>query len=321
MQTRDVRWTNYSDRTRLGDEVPNVITTLNLVPAGSHRARAIVDELISCKKSYTEITDVVWDPGYSLCQPETSSFLLAAAGIDQTMQPVTHQRGIWPFSGEALLLDGQLYSRFLPAELRDLAMPPRFASGAYRRAFEDSFNLRARWRYVRHSRPDRDGFTRWRCPFCAGLLRSRSLPGTMRRSRKRLMVSLPDNTQCCCKGSLSAPAVELPLTQRIPFGSTAWRISMDRRQVAESANAALKGSFVDCARGFFRVFGRVKISVLMGFTIAAYNLDRIRSFRAKQAELASVPKRQPKRRRGTWAQAEERLTKTSSKKQSTGPPG
>ena len=32
--------------------------------------------------------------------------------------------------------------------------------------------------------------------------------------------------------------------------------------------------------GFFRVFGRVKISVLLGFTIAAYNLDRIRSFRA-----------------------------------------
>ena len=55
---------------------------------------------------------------------------------------------------------------------------------------------------------------------------------------------------------------------------------MNRRQVVESANAALKGSFVDCARGFFRVFGRVKISVLLGFTVAAYNLDRIRSFRA-----------------------------------------
>ena len=63
---------------------------------------------------------------------------------------------------------------------------------------------------------------------------------------------------------------------------------MNRRQVVESANAALKGSFVDCARGFFRVFGRVKISVLLGFTVAAYNLDRIRSFRANQLELASA---------------------------------
>ena len=56
---------------------------------------------------------------------------------------------------------------------------------------------------------------------------------------------------------------------------------MGRRQVVESVNAALKGAFVDLARGFFRVFGRVKMSVLLGFTLAAYNLDRVRSFRAK----------------------------------------
>ncbi len=321
VQTREVRWTNYCDRTTLGEEVPNVITTLNLVPAGSHRGRAIVDELISCKRDFAEISDVVWDPGYSLCQPETTSFRLAAAGIEQTLQPVTHQRGIRPFSGEALLVDGQLYSRFLPTELRDLAMPPRFARGAYRRAYEEAFNRRARWRYVRHARPDRDGFTRWRCPFCAGLLRSRSLPETMRRTRRKPMVSLPRNTECCCKGTISAPAVELPLTQTIPFGSTAWRISMNRRQVVESANAALKGSFVDCGRGFFRVFGRVKISVLLGFTVAAYNLDRIRSFRANQVDLASTPKQQPKRRQGTWAEAGERHVKSATKQHSTGPPG
>ncbi len=84
------------------------------------------------------------------------------------------------------------------------------------------------------------------------------------------------------------------------FRNTAWRISMDRRQVAESANAALKGSFVDVSRGFFRALGRVKVSVLLGFTAAAHKLDRIRSFRAKQAEVAGAPKRQPKRSRGTW---------------------
>jgi hypothetical protein len=43
------------------------------------------------------------------------------------------------------------------------------------------------------------------------------------------------------------------------------------------------------------VFGRVKISFLLGFTFAAYNLDRVRSFRAKQAELVGQPKRRAKR--------------------------
>jgi len=300
VQVRDVRWTNHVDRTTLGPEVPAVITTCNLVPAGSHRGEAIVDDLIASKPDVQEITDVVWDPGYSLCQPATTVFPLAQAGIEQTLELVTHQRGIRPFAGEALLLDGQLYSSFLPPELRDLAMPPRYAPAPRRKSYEDKFNLRAQYRYVRHSKPDKDGVTRWKCPFCAGLLRSRQLPETMRRSRKAPLVQLPDWVAQCCNGTLSAPPAELPLTQRIPFGTSAWRISMYRRQAVESVNAALQGAFANLARGFFRVFGRVKISFLLGFTFAAYNLDRVRSFRAKQAELAGQPKRRAKRRLGTW---------------------
>ena len=69
----------------------------------------------------------------------------------------------------------------------------------------------------------------------------------------------------------------------------------------ESVNSALKGAFVDMARGFFRVFGRVEMTVLLGFTVAAFNLDRIRSYRAKQAEQNEAPRPRAKRRRGIWA--------------------
>ena len=301
VQARDVRWTNYIDRTTLGPEVPAVITTCALTPAGSHRGDAIVDSLIASRDEVHPVKDVVWDPGYSLCQPGTTTYPLARSGIEQTLELVTHQRGIRPFAGEALLLDGQLYSPLLPSELRDLRSPPRFATGAYRRAYEDKFNRRARWRMVRHSSPDADGVTRWRCPFCAGLLRSRSFPRTMRRSRTAPLVEVGEGVSTCCRGTLSAPPAELPLTQKIPFGTTAWRISMYRRQVVESVNAALKGSFADLSRGFFRVFGRTKILVLLGFTVAAFNLDRVRSFRAKQAEEDAKPRRRAKRRLGTWS--------------------
>jgi hypothetical protein len=248
-----------------------------------------------------KIADVVWDPGYSLCKPETTVHPLAKAGISQTFQAVTHQRGRRPFSRDALLIDGQLFSPHLPRNLRDLPAPPRGASEEEKLAYEAKFNHRARWRLVRHAGPDADGVTRWRCPFCAGLLRSRQVPKTMRRSRSVPLVSLPENADGCCSGIFSAVPAELALSQRIPFGTTAWRISMGRRQVVESVNAALKGAFVDLARGFFRVFGRVKMTVLLGFTLAAYNLDRVRSFRAKQAQLEGQPKPQSKRRRGTWA--------------------
>jgi hypothetical protein len=320
VQTRDVRWTNHIDKTTLGPEVPGVITTCNLVAAGSHRGDAIVDALIASKKAVCDINDVIWDPGYSLCQPGTTSYPLTQAGIEQTLELVTHQRGVRPFAGDALLLDGQLYSPFLPADLRDLAAPPRFATGAYRRAYEEKFNRRARWRLVRHSAPDADGVTRWRCPFCAGLLRSRRFPSTMRRSRQAPMVEMPEGVTECCSGILSAPPAELPITQKIPFGTTAWRISMYRRQVVESANSALKGAFADLSRGFFRVFGQTKVSVLLGFTLAAYNLDRIRSFRAKKAEEEAKPLRRAKRRKGTWGDCGSReadLLQPSA----TGPPG
>jgi hypothetical protein len=115
------------------------------------------------------------------------------------------------------------------------------------------------------------------------------------------LVELADNVNGCCSGVLSVAPAELDLSQRIPFGTTAWRISMGRRQVVESVNSALKGAFVDLARGFFRVLGQVKMTVLLGFTLAAYNLDRVRSFRAKQAQDNEAPRRRAKRRRGTWA--------------------
>ena len=64
---------------------------------------------------------------------------------------------------------------------------------------------------------------------------------------------------------------------------------MGRRQVVESVNSALKGAFADLSRGFFRVFGRVKMTMLLGFTLAGFSLDRIRSFRAKRRLESRTP--------------------------------
>ena len=69
VQARDVRWTNGVDKTSLSDEVPGVVTCFSLVPAGTHRGKAIVDDLIAAKTAGEPIDDVVWDPGYSLCKP------------------------------------------------------------------------------------------------------------------------------------------------------------------------------------------------------------------------------------------------------------
>jgi hypothetical protein len=232
---------------------------------------------------------------------------LARAGIHQTFQPVTHQRGQRPFSGDALLIDGQLFSSLLPDDLKELPSPPRGASEAEKLEYEAKFNLRSRWRMMRHSPPDKDGATRWRCPFCSGFLRARQFPRTMRRPKSVPLVPVDEGCERCCEGILTAQAVEMAWWQRITYGTTAWRISMGRRQVVESVNAALKGAFADLGRGFLRVMGQTKMTILLGFTLAAFNLDRIRSFRAKHhideqgRPTGDKPKQTRARRRtGTW---------------------
>jgi len=139
VQTRDVHWTDGIERASLGPEVAGVTTTFSPVAAGTHRGRANVDELIG---GYP-VEDVVWDPGYSLCQPGTVHLRLAQAGIHRTFQPVTHQRGTKPFSGDALQIDGQLFSPLLSEELRDLPVPPRGAPEEEKLVYEARFNQRA----------------------------------------------------------------------------------------------------------------------------------------------------------------------------------
>ena len=276
------------------------------------------------KRAGAPIDDVVWDPGNSLCSAGSTHHKLAQAGIDQTFQPVTHQRSIRPFSGDAILLDGQLYSSFLLDDLRDLPMPPRGASEAVKVEHETRFNLRARSRMVRHAGPDADGPTRWRCPFCGGLLKARQFAKTMRRGNNVPLVPIDQGCHQCCDGIITAMPAVLPLYQSIPFGTTAWRLSMGRRQVRESVNAALKGAFADLSRGFFRVFGQTKMSILLGFTVAGYNLDRIRSYRGqetrpgrREAQATEAPSRhlagthRPRHRRDQEQPQPARLTLTA----------
>ena len=130
----------------------------------------------------------------------------------------------------------------------------------------------------------------------------------MRASRNSPLVLLLEGSKSCCSRILSAAPVQLPLAQRIPCGTTTWPISMGRRQVVESVNAALKGFLRGPDPGVLPSLRPVKMSVPLGLTLAASNLERIRSFRAKHGlgEDGSVtwghsnPSPRMKRRRGTW---------------------
>jgi len=108
----------------------------------------------------------------------------------------------------------------------------------------------------------------------------------------------------CCSGTVTVSAAELPNRQRFFPGTTAWRSSYGRGQVVEGVNGMLKGGFLNIQHKFFRVFGLTKMTLMLAFTLVGYNLDAIRSFRAKKAaeKLGDARRTRKKRREGTWPQ-------------------
>ncbi len=324
VQTRDVRSTNYIDDTRLGPGVPPLITVFALTPAGAHPTRAMVPRILQAKNTGQPMENVVFDRGYTQLPPETWQYPLLQAGVHQTFDLVEHQRGPRPFAGDAHLVDGTLFSKYLPPELGGLApsggpavlpMPPMGSPLKVKQKYEEAFNRRARWRLGRHGRPHPDGTTRWRDPFSLGLLRSRQLPWTMRGSRRAPLVDLPNGADRGSK-TLTATPGQLPLDQRIPFGTGAWRIAYyGRRNVVENVNGGLKGRILDMrGNGFFRVLPKkrkgeetkreginiAKMTLLIGPFLAAYNYLCSRSFLAEQRANEEQPTRRSPRRVGTW---------------------
>ena len=69
-------------------------------------------------------------------------------------------------------------------------------------------------------------------------------------------------------------------------------------------NAMLKGTFVNIKHKFFRVFGLAKMTLLLAFTVARYNLEAIRSFLAKKGDRASADDQHHPGLSGIWRPSE-----------------
>jgi hypothetical protein len=75
---------------------------------------------------------------------------------------------------------------------------------------------------------------------------------------------------------MTVSAADLPLRQGTTAYTTAWHGAYGRRQPAESANSALKGTFVNTDKGFCRMFGAAKTALMLGFAISGYNSSVVR---------------------------------------------
>ncbi len=287
VQVAALEWTNYVDQVRLGPAVPGFIVNATMVPAGSHRANAIVPALIGSKAAGQVLEEVIADPGYSLGAVETYHLPLRRAGISVLHKPMTHQRGVHPTVNGAVLCDDTLLH---PATPRNLLAPgsarragsaalpyaPHGSDEATRRQYEQPFNQRALWR-LRLNRMDANGTAWFTCPFCEGALSSTNLTihsGKTPGPRAVPVSGHVAHLSRCCNGQIRVTAEELGRWQKIPAGTTAhWKAYHARRQQVENANSALKSSMTQLDRKHTLVFGLSKRRILLGFTLAAYNYN------------------------------------------------
>jgi len=296
---------DHTDRvsyTSLGRPVPQVVVTSSLVPAGTHRAKAVVDGIIEAHQSNL-CSEVLVDGGYSLSKPEYFHQRLHQAGIDQTIRILTHQRGPHGSIGDAVLVDGQPFSGHLPTGEHQLDMPGRNADDATRRACVEKFNERAKLRYTVHTKKA-DGTVRYKCPFCAGRAHSPKFPKTMKSRNKNSRLVQPGKTaKTCCNGVVTADTDATFLDQKTIFGTTAWWKAWGRRNIVESANAAFHGEYVDIGRNYTRFLKTTKIQMFLAHTIAGYNRRtvkhwlRLREHGETQAPVKAKRKARKNRRR------------------------
>lgn len=309
--TKSVAQTDGRESLTFGPAVPDLILGAHLTPGGDHRGEALVRILAHIKARHPKVDEVICDAGYTGAKPHRFFHPVRQLGLDVQFEIKKNQRGIRPFAGDALCLDGGFFSPLLPRDLQGVDKhgnnaPLRFshwrAGRDARSKDEQAFNERAKYQMRRHSRPDRDGAIRLRCPFHGHRLRSPQVPLSMRAGHHVPLVVLPGaTTQKCCKnnsGVITVSADDAIWSQNIPFGTTAWRMAYGRKNAAENANASLKGKYVNIESKYTQVLGAEKNTIFLAFALAGYNLDRLSTWSGTITR--GTDKSRAKRRTGTW---------------------
>lgn len=287
-QVPDLRWTNGTDKASLGPRAAPYIVDFAVVPAGSHRAKAIVDQVIADLAPFAAAKDhpnptVLWDPGMSLLKAGDTHLALRAAGIDEIYDIASHQRGTGAPLGDAIVIDQHVYHPSLPEELKGIKKtdrhghttyepfpkPPIGADPETRRQYQEPYNRRAVYAYRRNSRDPLQLI----CPVCAGIIK---IPGVQRRSRTRpgrvrpVTVAPPATPlKTCCEGIITDPNIRF---QPIPPGTTAHAIRYSSRTIIEGRFGDLKANSAHLGnKDYIRVLALKRRIPLVAAVIARYN--------------------------------------------------
>jgi hypothetical protein len=285
---RSFSWQGDVTTGTLGEYVPPFILGLDLTPANSHPGEAgtrLVERVVG---EYSNVREVLADRGYTGLLPETFIWPARSLGLDVVMDLNKHQRtrvdtvevtqrragrGGTKASTSVIVNAGTVLHDWAPTKQHQL--PPIPKEHALRESVHLEYEARAQlWRWSVLDRDRTTGDVRLVCPFHAGRVRNKNI-----KVRKRVAASVPHvkvparASQCCCGSITMSPKQLSELWQPVPYGTRAWAMSYGRRAISETANALLKSSFARLERGYFKVMGQHKVSLLIGLLCVGVNIE------------------------------------------------
>ncbi|MGW6310002.1 transposase [Streptomyces niveus] len=265
-------------------EVPFVFTGMHLAPAGSHKGDAGIALIEQHLARHPHTSEVIADRGYSFCTPARWAHPVRARGLEPVIDLHPKQRGTHPgpLAG-TVIIDGTVFTDALPYPLRDLPGFPIGMRTEEKAKLRARYDQRAAYAFTPHSRPDTDGYQRFKGPALAGHLRCPNHPTSMRLPHTRPTSTCRPGTTCACGKTITlSPDVMAWTRQRTLWGTNAWAADYGRRAAVESGNAEIKTHRLHMDRGFTRVFGTTKNTVLIAFALAGLNHTLLRTWHTKR---------------------------------------
>ena len=258
-------WKGRTDSANLGEPVPIMPLHMKLVPADPNVAPIALDCIEWTKKVAPNIEEVAADRIYTM-KNENFNRRLRKEGLrvvmDQTAIDVERVRNLELGRNKHELIEH--CGTFLPVWLdEDLHRPDPALTATKLR---DWYDRRAKFRYS-PTRIFEVGSIQMQCPQCAGRIRS-NLKTRNRKAKPNNnapFIVRTDDAVYCCVGRVTIPVKELDHYQSIPYGTTAWKQSYNRRNQIENLNGMLrdKGGLADRWCRSLEIGARLVGSVMM----------------------------------------------------------
>jgi hypothetical protein len=264
------------------DLEPVLVSRFDITPAGQDIVATSLRLIDASIAAGVSVKELLADRHYSYKLPERWAIPLTERGIEQVVALHKNDLGFRDYNG-AKLAAGWLHCPRTPDFLGDI---PQLGPNATPEQIKEFNNLINQRRAYAFRRVTVKGRYRFECPGHAGTVGCDRVPGSVDIAivgNLPVITAPPDDATApkwCTQDTVELrPDGQRKIWQKEYWGSPRWIKSFNRRTYVEGAFGNIKNpSTENLCRGFFRVTGLAKVTLLVGLALVAHNARQLRNW-------------------------------------------